>query len=1242
MVFWMLCLHGEGKIMKFVKSTLSVALIAALTACGGGSDGGSDSNGSGNGDGNGNGNGNQTGGEIIISGTVTKGTMKQATVVPYKLVDNSWVKIPESEIESDSGLITDNKGFYSFNVPEYSGPVKVELQANENTLMVCDAVDGCGDIAFGADIQLPTDFKLSSVSNINESDEQITLNVSALTHIAGELISNDLSSLDAQKIQQQNSKIANAFGVQGDITQLTSTNFISDNADASVDASVVSDAAVNQKAELKYALVNAGIASALYKATNDNKNIAQLLDEATNDIVSAGGSIAVKSDNTSGSFVLTTNDVLVAAAKTADEKLKPVVEGDTAVTDALTGLETEVMSDKAENEKNAGEDGRIEPEASNEPVDATPLDKAKAMITDVRVLTELLGINETSDSTSGFAPAVEQYETLLLNANAMVEAESESFTLLEEIEFVLSDINAAFGEVIEDGTLKDKTFNAADFGNKNLTGSISFDADLLTFKLDNISYAMSGTGAQSSTANKADGSATANLTAKIMGFESDASGQEFSLQLAGTLTSSGAVFTFSNSETSLIKVKTSNKIVREDFDAEEDVDAQIDEISVDLSLQLAQQGVDNPVTFSGQLTGTLVPQTELKVRQGWDWDESYYYVDKDETAIPELFSLVGEFSSLEGDAVSAALTVNVDNAREFETQGFDGFGKTVADVANVAVGADQKTITFSLDDGTEVTELAGTYDGDSSNWTSTFNTRFVDDSQTTEIESFRTIELGESSNPRYVFTYVEAEAGENEVWAEQLVVEPNNGQYDIYYIQDVMVKLDDYLGTDGLLKSSEGNQLALADYITYQDDYASFDDFLHYSYLAEELFSFGDPRQINNITEMVSRAQANHPEYFIFPVNVLGTVQLQPVEYTAGLNTSLNGYLLNDFYEGEVTVEADEDLTQVDISFTQTTDTIQYKLDKTSDDNYVFTETWTVEDRSEMDTITASTEAVSGISDAEKYTLVHVAGVSDDDGERYYYGFRAIVTPLDNNQDGMVDDYNSTEEYCYVYHEDGLSSLADCNWEMTMSDDGTPTTWYYGQQINDVVDAALIYTFGNNSYSTYIDNVGYIYSESLNIASLREQKSQLLYAYLAEPENDTGFETESNYLDIFASLALGIKVDGYDVNLRLSGNRNGIEDGLITLDLDYQLADNQGTREVKLSFNTKDVDDDGYVTSLKANNNAGVSLDLLEPTKAQKEQGGDIVLGTIMADGEQTGEVIYRTENSMLFVKFSDDSIVNL
>lgn len=1223
--------------MKLVKSTLSVALMAALTACGGGSDSGSGNDG--NGDGNGNGN---SGGEIIISGTVTKGTMKQATVVPYKLVNNNWVQIPEADIESDTGLITDNKGFYSFNVPEYAGPVKVELQANENTLMVCDAVDGCGDIAFGADIQLPTDFKLSSTSNIGDSDEQITLNVSALTHIASELISSDLANLDAQKIQQQNSKIGNAFGVEGNITTLTSTNFISDG-QASVDGDVVADAAINKKSELKYALVNAGIASALFKATSESKNITQLLNEATVDIVTAGGSIAVNNDNTSGSFVLTTNDVLAAAAKTSSDKLKPVVDGNSDVTDALTSLETEVITDKVENEQNAGEDGRFDPDSNNEPVEATPLEKAKSMVTDVRVLTELLGVYDKGDSTSGFVPAVEQYENLLLNANDMIGAEANSFTLLEDIELVLSEITALDGQDIDDSIITDKTYNAGDFGDGNLTGLISFNANTLTFTLENIAYALGGsTGAQNKVAAKADGSAMANLTAKIMGFESDASGQEFSLQLAGNLTSSGAIFTINNSENSFITVKTSNKIVRADFDAEEDVNAQIDEVSVDLSLLLAQQGVENPVAFDGQLKGTIVPQTELVIRQDWDYDGVDYYVEKDEIAIPEMFSLVGEFSSLEGESVSAALTVNVNNARDFETQGFEGFGQTVNDIGNVLVSSDQKTITFSIPNGTEATEFAGGYSGDADNWTSTFNTTLVDSLINTEIEKFATITQG-GTNPRYVHTYIEDEAGEDFAWAKQLVVEPSGSQYDVYYIEDIQVHADDYLGADGLLKDSDGNTLSLANDFWLEETVSSFDSFLDYSYRAEDVFSFGDPREANNLAEVVSRAQANHPENFIFSINDLGPVQLQPVAYTAGLDVSLSGYQLNAVYEDEVSVQANDDLTQIDIEFSQSDDSTQYMLDKTSEHNHVFTEISMHSDYDDKSTITASTQAVSGISDAEKYTLIHASGVADTEGERYFYGFRATITPVDNNQDELVDEYHITEEFCHVYDNVGLASLDECNWEMQTDylDSMLPSRWYYGSLISDVIDAAQIYTFGKSYYSTELEGVGIIESDTLDIASLRDQKSQTLDAYLYNPETDTGFETESNYLDLFASLALGVTVDGYDVNLRLSGNRNGIEDGLFTLDLDYELADAQGIRDIKLDVNTKDVDEEGYVTSIKASNSAGVSLELSEPTEAQKEQGGDIVLGAIMADDEQAGEVIYRTENSLFFVKFSDDSVVN-
>ncbi|MCU4674506.1 hypothetical protein N7931_02575 [Catenovulum sp. 2E275] len=1231
--------------MKLIKSTITAAILAGLAGCGGGSS--SDSN-----DTDGNGGGNTTGGEIIISGTVTKGTMKQASVVAFKLENSQWSVIPDSEIKTETGMITDDNGFYSFSVPEYSGPVKVELQANENTKMVCDAVDGCGAVPFGSDIDLNStapDFTLSSISNITASDEQITLNVSALTHISSELITANLDLLDATTIQQQNSKIANAFGVSGNITTLTSTKIIGSDG-ASVDSASVIDAAKNKQAELKYALVNAGIANALFKATSDSKDITTLLAEATQDIVNAGGTIAVKPNDTNSTFELTTNDVLEAAAKTSSDKLKPAISSDTEASDNLSVIETEVISDKTQKEQEAGEDGRIDPDSDGEPVGATPVEKAKAMVNDVRLLTQLLGVQATSNETAGFIPQVEAYETLLLDANDMVAQEAQSFELLQKIETVLSMINVADGDAIEDGDITAKTYNVADF-DASLSGSISFNAETMLFSVTNVMPVATTSGATSARADAAEFISKANLTAKINGFESDDSGQEFSIALNGVISSENALIKLgSETESSIFSVKTKKVITLDDLDSAVDLDYQIEEIRADLYVNIEQAEtteITNPIAFSGKLKATIVPQLEWRINQAWD-DETYFYVSKEEVALPEMLTLSGDFSSSQGESISASLTVNITNARDFESSSFEGIGEEVANIGSVTVGEDQKTIEFSLPTATDVVSLSGSFDGDSSNWVTHFTITHADNSVTNEYESFSEIQLDEI-NTRYVYTYVVAEAGEDSVWAEQLVIEPTQDYFEVYFIENIEVNVNDYLGDGGILKQADGSTLMLNGDFRWEGTTASLDDFIEYSYLSEDLFSFGDPREINNISELVSRAQSNHPEYFFFNLADIGKVQLQPLDYTPGLSNSLNGYNISGVVNDAVSITLNSDNTQLDVDIASGDFSYSEQFESTSNNNFTYTFTQTGQSAYDryQDKYELSTSPVNSINNADMLSFIKSSSWSDGTNWTIHYAYKGTATPIDDNSDGSVDSYQIQGYDCWLNPAE--THLDNCSWspnnDYSVSADDFEI-WWYPENITDVVDASRFYS--KASYYSYIDNIGGVYVGNIDFDSLKATKSLTLDAYV-DPysiSEDTAFETESNYLNLAATINVSLTVDDYDVQLNLSGTRNGLESGIFNLGFTYELADNNGIRNLDLMINSADEDEDGDIGKATLTNNSGVKIELNSATSFEQasaeSEDSDVTIGVITVDGEDVGEIYYRPANGMYSVEYSDDTMETL
>ena len=234
--------------MNFNKTLLALTLTSTLAACGG-SSGGSTS---------------ETENppappvvvETVVEGKAVKGVLNNAVVTVYKFVDGAPVALTEDEL-SDADITTDDQGNYTFTVLDYTGPIKIEISPSTDpanpTTMTCDAPDGCGGVALGAPIDLTAadpNFKLAAISVVeSDTSGEVKVNVSALTHLAAELIEADENGITNEVVAARSATIASNFGIVGDITQLEPT--------VTTDASAV--AGEDNEAELRYGLINAGI-----------------------------------------------------------------------------------------------------------------------------------------------------------------------------------------------------------------------------------------------------------------------------------------------------------------------------------------------------------------------------------------------------------------------------------------------------------------------------------------------------------------------------------------------------------------------------------------------------------------------------------------------------------------------------------------------------------------------------------------------------------------------------------------------------------------------------------------------------------------------------------------------------------------------------------------------------------------------------------------------------------------------
>ncbi|MCP5176507.1 MAG: hypothetical protein H6997_03005 [Moraxellaceae bacterium] len=116
------------KSLPFAPKILSIAILTTLlAACGGG---GSDDS--------------PAVTSSTITGTAVKGLMQSAKVTAYKVIDGK-------KGDKLTDTTTDNNGAYTLTVSGYSGAVILEMTADTNTKMLCDIPAGCeGGIVFGA------------------------------------------------------------------------------------------------------------------------------------------------------------------------------------------------------------------------------------------------------------------------------------------------------------------------------------------------------------------------------------------------------------------------------------------------------------------------------------------------------------------------------------------------------------------------------------------------------------------------------------------------------------------------------------------------------------------------------------------------------------------------------------------------------------------------------------------------------------------------------------------------------------------------------------------------------------------------------------------------------------------------------------------------------------------------------------------------------------------------------------
>lgn len=1212
--------------MELSKSIIAIALVSALSACGGSS----------------NSNNSITEPQTptpepiqtVIGGKAIKGTMANAIVTVFKFVDGLPVALTDTELSSD-GIVTGTDGSYTFTVLDYSGPVKIELSVGANTTMICDAPAGCAGVAYGDTIQLigvDPYLKLSSISTVSDDDSgTVSLNVSALTHLAAEMIeakAKESGTADNNLVDEQSSIIANAFNIMGSITALEPTT-------------VENSAAVTNEDnadELRYGLINAAIMATLFSGEADSGAIlSEKLAQIAADLVENDGALLVNQDANNEGFELSLVDVLDAAGEIANVMAAAIAaDPDLADSDvALAAIatleqqETNLENQAQYEEANADAEGRSSTEVEV-PTEGDAVAKAKAMVEDVLLLGHLFKLG--SDSNDAITTEGDKYIALIDSAGVMVEAEAASFLLLADLTDALSTI----GMMYEAGTIEAGTFPIDSYlSTEGAVGTITFDTK-------------TANGGILFTINATSGEEKVTLNAEVT-FAED--GLSITLNIDGSIESAGAMLSLT--EGSFAKVNLESAITRASLE-DDSFEGEITSGELALEVVLEQKSSDavtDPVTFTGVINTTLKPVSVPTISKSYhfdDWnqkEELIYSFPEMETAIlPELLTLNGSFSSLDGNLIKATLTVNIQDLENYEAPDFEYVGKKVEGLLNISVSEDLNTIILTkadvVADNEQVVSTSTFTATGTGNWSNLVSVTTEDP----ELHRWGTgYELKHFSRPfdtdlnetGFIYTLAWIVGIENNnYYAVSIRVTPvdndTDGEVDGFSVERIQSDDDSTLYNTEDMIDDEGNiQLSAfvndnGDILTADGQPITWDDnYILETYLTiDEIVKYGvggiavNPFMTFNGAQFFAKTNAK----FSFSVDDIGKAELilseeQLDSIATGDISELNptAYVTKALLKDVFTIAVSEDentvTTSIDGSNSSTVRTFAYSGDNNVAGNF---ETLTL--KTKNDGYTYQVKEWSETNDIGLDFPEIIFSKSND--EHSWHSQRKII-PSDFNGDNIADWFDVYDIQGDHFNENNV----------LVSADGTPIENSYSRVSYSSYNGLISYSSGlaRSDYDTltvnsaldiykvtpshyqwntgYVDGVGRLElnANEEDFEAVTANSITKLDAYVTEPESTKLLENKDVFLDASAALTVEAILGEYQVKLILSGQRTAFNDGKFDLEMSYKLPDEENVRKFIAHMKT---DEAGTFT---VNNSEGVLLIMNELEEGSESN----VIGTI-------------------------------
>ncbi|KAF7780972.1 hypothetical protein PRUB_b0039 [Pseudoalteromonas rubra] len=1170
--------------MEFKKTLLALGVLSVLSGCG------SDSNDS------------QTNtkkepeSQVTsneIKGVAAKGTLINAPVTFFKYENGQPV-----QLDSQTAVITDENGLFNATVNNAQGIVKAQISVSQDaqnpTYMICDAPAGCGQndtdtIAFGERVnltQIAPDLVLSTFVNVTEQPS--TANITPLTHFAA-AIAQQRGEVTPDSIATAYSEIADLFGLVGALHQMKPA-MIEDS------ASLVDD---NNSDDLRYALINAGIAHALFADLGDENNaLSTRLAEAITDIQATDGAFLSNSaHDDDASFEFNLSDIL-AGAELASQQLITLIKADPALADKLDNLsELEKLSTRLHNEMLSAETqntDRIKGQAQQQSGD-NAVAKAAAMVQDIRVFANLFDVADTHGKevrTQG-----DEFVALIDDATDMVRDQANSYKLLADVSEALALIDSArrAGQLPNNN----QPIKLDDYLElAGATGMAVIDETGLVFSV---------------TASAGEEQLEANATITVA-----EDNQTYTLSVSGKVENNAAALTInqgSQIEVVLDQPVTVEQLKQGNAPA---VDGRHGSLALDVTIaQKATESITVPVSFQGMISAELTAKhieklTQTSLYEGLSGRYNFS-IRPDTIFVPGMLSLSGTFSAAQGNQIGASLTVKLDNLSEFNPAGFEHFGRLIPDAGTLSIESDSKAKITSRDGESLLIEFQPV----NQQGIATVITQYVKDGEDTithnrQISSYQGVDYVElTSDYGDGFTTKRLER----------IVPDGFGRFELQYFRYQASSLTGY--ANGVVTFESGERIAV-DELDWRAWFSSSDEVA-----LKKLRRFPiDYTRIENIQTLLTPEHSGSV-YITKLDDIYVDFQLQQQVYQAGQNYPLSARYLYPEIPHTIEVDTRSDgnaitstLGDLEQSWTSSSDN-----DTAADYHYSVThqgtpiETMSVfvkamTQQTDKNDLIISTRYFDQFNDIDSSVAAYLQPDASGEGYTAYF-----TQPHTLNEQGLPIDESGS------YIDPTQHTLRTVNYVNYMHavQDITGTELALGAQ------GYAQYEFEKKIYQEHTLNypgygqVNVVYYQTWNGEGYDATRS------IGKPNDTYQIETDTNYLDISAAMNVNVKLGEYHVDLSLVGQRTDFKAGELELEVDYQVPGSELKRSFTVFYNTE-------TEQLSANNAEGVTLQMAETHSDDSE--GEQTLGTIMVGEEQAARIVKR--DAGLFIVYANEQIETL